>query len=68
MTKLLEEAFTKVSQLPEKEQDAVASLVLEELASEAKWDELFASSQDTLEALAQEALAEYGAGETKEFP
>ena len=68
MTKLLEEVFEKVSQLPEKEQDAVASLVLEELSSEQQWDESFQRSQDVLADLASEAINEFDQGKTKEFP
>ena len=34
MTKLLEQAFKQVAALPESEQDAVAAIVMEELASE----------------------------------
>ncbi len=36
-------------------------------ADEALWDEQFASSQDVLEALSREALAEYNAGLTDDF-
>jgi hypothetical protein len=64
MTHLLERAFGEASQLPEPEQDAVASLLLADLASERRWAPLFASSQDALETLADEALRELEAGET----
>jgi hypothetical protein len=65
MTKLLEKALHEVSKLPASEQDAVAAIVLEELASEERWAESFAKSQDKLAKLAEEALAEYNAGRTK---
>jgi len=61
---LLERAFTEASKLPEKEQDSVAVLLLEELASEKRWGEAFASSQQQLAAMAREALREFKAGET----
>jgi hypothetical protein len=64
MTQLLERAFTEASRLPESEQDAVASLLLAELESERRWDHSFASSQDALAQLADEALREFAAGET----
>ncbi|MES2709506.1 MAG: hypothetical protein V4726_23115 [Verrucomicrobiota bacterium] len=64
MTQLLERAFSKASKLPEKEQDAVASFLLAELESEQRWSESFASSQEALSALADEALQEFSAGET----
>ena len=65
MTKLLEKAFAEASRLPSTEQDAVAALILEELASEHRWAEAFAKSQDKLAALADEALAELDRGETE---
>lgn len=65
MTQLLEKALREVQKLPPSEQDAVAAIVLEELASEQKWRELFEKSQDTLSRMAEEALAEHRAGKTK---
>ena len=65
MTKLLEQAFKQVAALPASEQDAVAAIVMEELASEQRWADSFARSQDALTSLADEALAEHTAGRTK---
>ena len=65
MTKLLEKAITAMSKLPDSDQDAVAAMILEELTSEARWTEAFAKSQDKLEQLANEALAEYKSGKTE---
>ncbi len=65
MTQLLEKAFSEVAKLPASEQDAVAALVIEELASEKRWSSSFANSQDLLAKLAEEALAEYASGQTK---
>ena len=62
MTKLLEEAFAEASKLPEQEQDALAAVILEELASERRWDQAFADSADLLAQLADQALAEHRAG------
>jgi hypothetical protein len=67
VTDLLEKALNKVAKLPPAEQDAVAAILLEELASEQRWAESFAKSQDVLEKLAEEALAEHRAGLTKPF-
>ena len=64
MTQLLEKAIAKVSALPDSEQDAAASVLLSELESERRWDQLFTSSQDLLGLMAREALEEYRAGET----
>ncbi len=65
MTKLLEQAFTEASKLPQQEQDLLARQVLAEIASERRWSEAFADSQDQLGKLADEALAEFEAGKTK---
>ena len=65
MTRLLDKALSEVTKLPASEQDAVAALVLEELASEKRWSSSFAESQDLLATLAEEALAEHAAGQTK---
>lgn len=56
MTQLLERAFSVASTLPDTEQDAVASLLLAELESERQWSEAFATSQNQLATLADEAL------------
>ncbi|MDZ4340058.1 MAG: hypothetical protein U1B94_07570 [candidate division NC10 bacterium] len=67
MTKLLKKAFDEASKLSEEEQDALARILLEELASERRWEELFAGSRDLLGRLADEALAEHRAGRTEEL-
>ena len=41
MTNLLQKAFDEASKLPEGEQDALGRILLEELASERRWEELF---------------------------
>jgi len=65
VTKLLEQAFSQVGKLPASEQDAVAAIVIDELASEQRWAESFAKSQDVLAKLAENALAEHVVGRTK---
>ena len=66
MTKL-ELAFAEATRLPSKEQDRLADWLLAELASERRWDQLFAESQDVLETLAAEALDEHNQGQTQEL-
>lgn len=65
MTQLLEKALSEVAKLPASEQDALAAILLDELASEQRWTESFAKSQYALAKLAEEALAEHAAGHTK---
>ena len=52
MTRLLEQALAEVQKLPEAAQDAIAAVILEEIADERRWDEAFARSQDQLARLA----------------
>lgn len=67
MTKTLEKAFTEAARLPEQEQESFAEWMLEELASERRWERAFASSSDQLAKLAAEALAEHAEGKTREL-
>lgn len=65
MTKLLRKALEELWKLPASDQDAVAAILLDELASEQRWADSFAKSQAELAQLARDALAEYQAGRTK---
>jgi hypothetical protein len=67
MTHQLEKAIAAVLKLPDQDQDALAAILLEEIASEQRWSALFAQSQGALEKLAIEALAEHASGKTKPF-
>jgi hypothetical protein len=64
MSELMEKVLGEINKLPEEEQDALAAWILEELASERRWSETFAASQDLLSQLADEALAEHRSGKT----
>ena len=65
MTQLLKKALSQVAKLPASEQDAVAAIVMEELASEHRWTDSFAKSQNLLAKLAEKALIDHAAGPTK---
>lgn len=81
MTELLERAIAKLKTLSASEQDAlalakrskgkpskrIASMILEELQDDLKWERAFASSPDVLAKLAASAMAEYHAGKTQEL-
>ena len=64
MTRLLEEAFRRASELSEAEQNALAASILADLEDEHRWSEAFPNSQDLLAELAAEAREEYRAGRT----
>lgn len=67
MTELLEKAIAQLKNLPVSEQDTLAAMILAEIESDRHWDEAFACSPDILEKLANQAMAEYGAGKTEEL-
>ena len=65
MTEALAAAFATASRLPDEEQDVLASLLMAEMDSEERWNTLFSQSQGALADLAQQALLEHQAGETR---
>ena len=74
MTELLDRALAKPSKriaklktLSASEQDALASMILEELEDDLRWDKAFSRSPNTLAKLAATAMAEYHAGKTQEL-
>jgi hypothetical protein len=62
MSKLLEQAFSKLAELSEEDQDSIAAWLLEEFESEKRWEKLFSESQDKLTQLADTALSEHRRG------
>jgi len=46
MTELLKKAIEKAQSLPEDKQDLVATVMLEEIDADKRWDELFAKTTD----------------------
>lgn len=65
MTQLLEQALSEIQKLPEPEQDAIAALILDELADERRWQESFARSQDQLVSLVAKTREHIRAGRVK---
>ena len=67
MTQLLEKAISEIKELSNDEQDAIAAVLIAELASERQWERAFDSTAKQLSGLANEALDEYRAGKTEPF-
>jgi len=67
MTQLLTQAIKKVHDLPPSEQDAIAAIILDELADEERWSAAFAKSQNQLAKLAEKARRDVQAGRFKEM-
>ena len=64
MSSLLEKVLERVGNLPEDEQDAIASQILASLADEEGWKVRFAEKRDVIRRMAREALEEDAKGET----
>lgn len=65
MTQLLQQALAAVQQLDAAQQDTIASLILDELADEQRWDQAFARSEDKLAILANKVRADIAAGRVR---
>jgi hypothetical protein len=65
MTRALDAAIARLSELPAEEQDA--RWLLDELGDEEVWARQFAASQDALSKLAAEARADRAAGRATEL-
>jgi len=62
MTQLLQQALDAVQQLAPAEQDAIAAIILDELADEQQWDTAFARTEDQLANMATKVRADIAAG------
>jgi hypothetical protein len=67
MTRALDAAIAKLSELAAEDQDRIARWLLEELEDEEGWARRFAISQDALSKLAAEARADRAAGRATEL-
>jgi len=65
VTQAFASAVAEATKLPPEEQDILAAILREEIASEQRWSRSFARSEDLLEALASDARKEFRAGRTK---
>lgn len=65
MTQLLEKALEEIRKLSSADQDAIASIILEEIQDEELWYETFARSQDKLARMAAKAREDIRAGRTR---
>lgn len=56
MTKLLKKAFAEAKRLPKWEQDAIAAMILDEIAESQAWQQTRLESESLLAQLVDEAL------------
>jgi hypothetical protein len=62
MTQLLEQALNEAKKRSDPEQDAIATLILDELADEQRWQDSLARSQDQLARLTAKVREDIRAG------
>jgi hypothetical protein len=62
LSTLLERAFAETRCLPPDEQDYIATLILEQLAEDRKWDEAFEKHPGKLDAIEKQAREDIAAG------
>ena len=69
MSQRIEQAIQKVKQLPEQDQESIASIILQEIESEHRWEELFARPESAalLSRMADEVLAEARSGHARKL-
>ncbi len=67
MTQLLQQAITELQKLPDSDQDAMAVLILEELADDAKWESAFAASQTELSRIANKVRDDIRQGRIRDI-
>jgi hypothetical protein len=63
MTGLHEKGLKRIEALPEKEQDEIASQILDTIEEEGAWERSFQANRETFRALAEEALEEHRRGD-----
>jgi len=66
MTQLLQQAMAELQKLTDSDQDAIAAMILAEIADEKLWDDSFAGSQEKLSRLADKVRDDIRAGRTRE--
>ena len=67
MTTLLEKALAEVTKLAPEAQDAIATLILEELDDEQRWDTTFAATQPQLARLAEKVREDIRTGRVRKI-
>lgn len=67
MTLLLEQAIEKLSHSPDDRQDTIASLILDMIADEERWELAFVRSQDKLAKLAAKVRRDIMAGRIRKM-
>lgn len=65
MTQLLDKAFSELSKMSVAEQNYMATIILDELLDEKKWDAAFGKSQEKLSILAEKVRSDIKEGRVR---
>lgn len=66
MTSLMQQALAEIGKLPQADQDAIAAIILDEIADDRRWDEAFSRSQGELAKLAARVREDIRDGKVKD--
>jgi hypothetical protein len=66
MTQLLQQAWDKLTVLPEDRQESIAYLILEEIQDEILWNQQFDNSQDKLKKIAEKVRGDISSGKIQQ--
>lgn len=66
MTQLMQQALAEIGKLPEAAQDAIAAIILDEIADERRWDQAFSQSQEKLAKFAERVRGDIQAGRVRD--
>ena len=67
MTQLLDKAIEEISKLSSNDQDTIATIILEEIIDEQKWDLAFSKSQEKLSKLADKVREDISKGKVRKM-
>jgi hypothetical protein len=66
VTQLLQQAIAELHKLPDSDQDAIAELILAEIADEVRWNGAFADSQTQLARMAEKVREDIREGRVRD--
>ena len=67
MTQLLQQAIAELQKLSDPDQNAMAAIILAEIADDKEWDDAFANSQDGLSQMAAKTREDIAAERVRDL-
>jgi hypothetical protein len=66
VTQLLQQAIAELHKLPDSDQDAIAAMILAEIADDEQWTDTFAKSQGELSRMAERVRDDIRSGRVRD--